>query len=162
MRHAVGITILLGLVAAPSVAGAQPRFTFCAATTLTQQGEGQSVFVGSCGGRATSLKVGPGSVTGRVGGLSTTLQGGGTSYVGTVGKARASFEMGGGVVTGRYGGERLHFELLGFSATGTVGPDRVRCSITTLMPLGERVLCKGARGDAQVLIPLLAKLYTSP
>jgi hypothetical protein len=90
------------------------------------------------------------------------LQGGGTSYAGTIGKARASFEMNGGVVTGRDGGERLHFELLGFSATGTVGPDKVTCSITTLAPLGERVLCKGARGDAQVLIPLLARLYTSP
>jgi hypothetical protein len=162
MRRAVGITILLGLVAASSAAAAQPRFTHCAATTLTQQGEGQSVFVGSCGGRATSLKVGPGSVTGRLGGLTTTLEGGGASYAGLIGKAHASFEMAGGVVTGRYGGERLHFELLGFSATGTVGPDRVTCSLTTLAPLGERVLCKGARGDAQVLIPLLAKLYTSP
>src|SRR4051794_34285185 len=73
VRRAVGMTLLLGLVAASSAAAAQPRFTRCAATTLTQQGSGEGVFVGSCGGRATSLKVGPGSVTGRLGGLPTTL-----------------------------------------------------------------------------------------
>ena len=162
MRRTVAVTLLLGLVAAAAATAAQPRFARCAATTLIQEGSGQGDFVGSCGGQATSLKVGPGSVTGRLGGLPTTLEGGGASYTGRIGKASASFEMSGGTVTGRYGGNRLRFQLLGFAATGTVGPDKVTCSLTPLTPLGERVVCKGTRGDAQVLVPLLAKLYIAP
>jgi hypothetical protein len=162
MRRTVGVTLLLALVAAAAATAAQPRFTRCAATTLTQQGSGQGDFVGSCGGRATSLKIGPGSVTGRLGGLPTTLAGGGASYAGRIGEARASFELSGSTVTGRYAGLRLHFALLGFAATGTVGRDKVTCSVTPLTPLGERVACKGAHGDAQVLVPLLAKLYIAP
>jgi hypothetical protein len=162
MRRAVGLTLLLGLAAVSSAAASPPRLTRCSVTTLTQQGSGQSVFVGACGGRATSLQVGPGSVTGRLGGLPTTLAGTGTSYAGRIGKVRASFDLSGGTVTGSYGGNRVRFQLQGFAVSGQVGSVRVTCSISALAPLGERVVCKGAHGDAQVLIPLLAKLYTAP
>src|SRR2546427_8080121 len=144
MSRAVGITLLLGLLALPaagSAAAGLARLTRCEATTLTQSGEGQGLFVGTCNGLATSLKVSPGSVVGRVGGLHASLAGSGLDYAGRIGGLKTSFSVVGSTLTGRYGTSALRFAILGTVVTGRVGSRRVSCSIATLAPYGERVTC---------------------
>jgi len=165
MSRAVGITLLLGLLAMSAVgssAAGSARLTRCVATTFTQAGSGTALFVGTCNSSATSLKASPGSVVGRVGGLNVSLKGGGLDYAGRIGGLTTSFSVVGSTLSGRYGTSALRFEVLGTAVVGRVGSRQVSCSLTTLAPFGERVACRGAGGGAETLVPLLAVFYAAP
>jgi hypothetical protein len=167
MRRAVGITVLLCLLATSAVASSasaatQRRLTRCVAMTLREAGSGQAPFTGACNGAATSLVITPGSVVGRLGGLYTKLRGSGLAYAGRIGDVKVRFIVGRGTITGRYGAHALRFSILGNALSGRVGSARIECSVTTLNPLGEQITCTAPRGGAEAMVPLLAILYTAP
>src|SRR5437868_3289138 len=165
MNRIVGVALLLGLLAMAAVgssaAGSAGR-TRCSATSLTESGRGDAIFVGACNGSATALKASPGSVVGRVGGLNASLKGGGLSYAGRIGGRKTTFSIDGSTLSGRYGSSALRFDILGNAVVGRVGSRRVSCSITALSPFGERVACRGSGGGAEILVPLLAVFYAAP
>jgi hypothetical protein len=166
MSRAAVITLLLGLLATSaavsSARAAQPRLTRCTALTLTEGGSGRGVFTGACNGTDTTLNITPGAVVGRVGGLSTKLHGDGTTFAGRIGRSNVAFSIGGGRIAGRYGTHALSFAMLGTAVSGRVGRAHVSCSLSLLSPLGEQISCRGLRGDAEVLVPVLAILYAAP
>src|SRR4029077_1522937 len=164
MVRALGVMLIVGLLAGSALASstARPRLTKCYATTLIQAGRGTALFKGNCNGKDTTLKADPGSVKGRVGGLTTMLRGRGVAYAGRIGRTSVSLNLHGATITGRYGAGRVKFAIVGYKVTGHVGALRVACSVKLLSPLGELISCSGARGGAQVLVPLMAKLYAAP
>jgi hypothetical protein len=96
------VSVLLGLLAASTVASAAApvRLTRCEATTLEGAGVGLALFSGSCNGSVTRLNVSAGSVLGRVGGLATTLQRTGQVYTGHIGGSKTSLSFLGASVVG--------------------------------------------------------------
>ena len=161
------MTLLLGLVATSAVASSaraatRPRLTRCTATTLTQGGAGDALFIGTCNGSSSSLKVDPFSVIGRVGGLAAKFKRSGSSFSGKLGPVHASFSYDGATITGRFGRSAVKFATRGSTISGRVGAVHVACSVSLLVPLGERITCTGSHGDAQVLVPYLALLYAAP
>jgi hypothetical protein len=160
--------LVLGLVApaalgAPSGRAKPARLTSCTAATHVQGGAGLAVFKGGCNGSKSTLKVQARTITGRVGGLYTSFERSGRTLSGKLGarNARMSFDARG--FTGHYGPHAVRFTVRDrFTLAGHVGPMRVTCSVTPLLPLGERITCKGRRGGAGVLVPYLALLYAAP
>ena len=164
MARALGVMLVVGLLAGSALAAsaARPRLTQCYASTFIQAGRGTALFKGNCNGKDTSLKADPGSVKGRVGGMATMLRGTGATYTGRIGQTRTRLELHGATITGRYGAGKVKFAIVGYNLTGRVGALHVACSIKLLSPLGELISCSGARGGAQVLVPLIVKLYAAP
>jgi hypothetical protein len=169
MKRALTSILVLGLVV-PAALGATggrakpARLTNCTAATHVQVGRGQALFKGTCnGGSKSRLKVLPNKITGRVGGLLATFERSGQTLSGKLGPRSSRLTFRGRGFTGRYGPHSVKFTVRDpFTVVGHVGPMRVSCSIVELLPLGERITCKGRRGGAGVLVPYLALLYAAP
>ena len=168
MKRVLTSILVIGLLvpaalAAPSGRAKPARLTSCTAATHVQGGRGQAVFKGTCNGSKSTLKVQPHTITGRVGGLYTSFERSGQTLSGKLGARQARMSFGARAFTGHYGPHAVRFTVRDrFTVAGHVGPMRVTCTVTPLLPLGERITCKGRRGGAGVLVPYLALLYAAP
>jgi hypothetical protein len=155
---AVALTIV---VAGPANAGAHPRLTHCTATADSISGAGVALFVGTCNGKKTKLRILPFKVTGKVGGLPVKFKREGARFSGTVGKAYGTFVFRGHSITGSFARHPLRFTVHRTALWGHIGTLRVGCTVKPLAPLGERIACTGKQGGAAVLVPELALLYAA-
>jgi hypothetical protein len=165
----VFLPILVVCLAAPAAfAGSSPnskhpRLTSCTAITHAQIAVGQALFRGTCNGSKSSFKVVSKKITGRIGGLYATFQRSGTTLSGKLGGRNARLVWHGRTFKGHYGPHGVKFTVLDpFTVNGHVGPMRVKCKVTALSPLGERITCTGRRGGAGVMLPYLAQVYAAP
>jgi len=168
MKRAVLSILALGLLTPAAFGGSSPnarhpRLTTCTAITHTQIAVGLALFRGTCNGSKSSLKVVSKKITGRIGGLYVSFQRSGTTLSGKLGGRNARLVWQGRTFKGHYGPHGVKFTVLDrFTVNGHVGPMRVKCKVTPLTPLGERITCKGRRGGAGVLMPWLAQVYAAP
>ena len=169
MRRVVGLILVVGLLGTGALgAWAQTakrsRLTVCTAVTRVQAQKGVALFRGTCNGASKSaVKADPYKVTGKVGGLGLHFKRSGLTLTGRLGERNARFTYRGRTFRGHYGPHAVKFTVGGdrFTVAGRVGPMRVVCTVKPLLPLGERITCKGRRGGAAVMFPFLALLYAA-
>jgi len=168
MKRVAGSILVIGLLASGALGASggtlkHARLTHCVAATHVQASIGLALFKGTCNGSKSNFKVQSHDITGRVGGLWVNFTRTGPSLVGKLGGRNSKLTFRGRTITGHYGPHRVKMTVRDrFTVAGRVGPMRVLCTVTPLLPLGERITCTGRRGGAGVLVPYLALLYAAP
>jgi hypothetical protein len=141
-------------------AAAGSTATRCFAATSSDLSTGSAAFIGNCNGHPIFLNAAAGSVLGRTAGLTTAFVGSTTLLSGRIGSWRTSYSLIGTTLTGRYGAYRMFFAVSGGRFIGHIGTARVSCFVR-FSSLPASVLCAGAGGGAEALVPFLAYLYAA-